>query len=341
MTGNRLITKKYGNNQIDYFVSRHKIFSLPAYEKIFSVTDSRSISGHRDIIYSKDLIEGVEDLCDVLVNAIDDGLRDKTISFYLNPNPHVNRMKKMLSLPPIHEHTRENTKVLEIGSGIGTNCLLCKAMSEGEMFGIEPAPGSYQKLIDCIHLLQEGNPHLPYNAIEAGAESLPFSDNTFDFIYSFEVMEHVMDPKKMLEEIYRVLKPGGLSYITTCNYDSFYEGHYGRFWNPFIGKQGNRKRYIRKHLSPKFLSELNFITKKQIKQWVNEIHFSSIIFNPKSTWNYLQEYEIGAVYPAGYHLPELSDVEPCWLHKTIESRKVARFLSLFDRDYKMYFLLEK
>ena len=77
----------------------------------------------------------------------------------------------------------------------------------------------------------------------------------------------------MLEEIYRVLKPGGLSYITTCNYDSFYEGHYGRFWNPFIGKQGNRKRYIRKHLSPKFLSELNFITKKWVCQYnINKIY---------------------------------------------------------------------
>jgi len=41
--------------------------------------------------------------------------------------------------------------------------------------------------------------------------SLPFPDNYFDFVYSNQVFEHVIDKKKSFEEIYRVLKPGGVT----------------------------------------------------------------------------------------------------------------------------------
>ena len=42
----------------------------------------------------------------------------------------------------------------------------------------------------------------------------PFSDNTFDSLVCFEVLEHVFEPKILLKEIYRVLKPGGLLLLT-------------------------------------------------------------------------------------------------------------------------------
>lgn len=40
---------------------------------------------------------------------------------------------------------------------------------------------------------------------------LPFDADTFDFVYSTSVMEHVTDPGQALGEIARVLRPGGLS----------------------------------------------------------------------------------------------------------------------------------
>ena len=40
---------------------------------------------------------------------------------------------------------------------------------------------------------------------------LPFDDGEFDFVYSMAVMEHVVDPGTALEEIARVMRPGGLS----------------------------------------------------------------------------------------------------------------------------------
>ncbi len=42
---------------------------------------------------------------------------------------------------------------------------------------------------------------------------LPFRDCTFDYIFNLYVLEHVPDPKLAVEEIHRVLKPGGIGYF--------------------------------------------------------------------------------------------------------------------------------
>jgi ubiquinone/menaquinone biosynthesis C-methylase UbiE len=44
---------------------------------------------------------------------------------------------------------------------------------------------------------------------EADAEHWPFSDNTFDVVYSYGVMHHSPDPARCVREARRVLKPGG------------------------------------------------------------------------------------------------------------------------------------
>src|SRR5712664_294024 len=41
------------------------------------------------------------------------------------------------------------------------------------------------------------------------AEKLPFADGEFDFVWIFDVLEHVEKPEQVLREVARVLKPGG------------------------------------------------------------------------------------------------------------------------------------
>jgi uncharacterized protein YbaR (Trm112 family) len=58
------------------------------------------------------------------------------------------------------------------------------------------------------------------------AERLPFPDHSFDRVLSREVIEHVISPRTMLQEIHRVLRPGGLAVITTENERSLGPIHY-------------------------------------------------------------------------------------------------------------------
>ncbi|MCD6565400.1 MAG: methyltransferase domain-containing protein [Bacteroidales bacterium] len=53
------------------------------------------------------------------------------------------------------------------------------------------------------------------------AEKLPFPNNSFDRVISREVIEHVINPQLMLNEIYRVLKPEGIAIVATENDESY------------------------------------------------------------------------------------------------------------------------
>jgi len=50
-------------------------------------------------------------------------------------------------------------------------------------------------------------------SIKARGEDLPFRDNSIDFSICNAVLEHVKEPKKIVDEIYRVLKPEGKVYF--------------------------------------------------------------------------------------------------------------------------------
>jgi ubiquinone/menaquinone biosynthesis C-methylase UbiE len=75
-------------------------------------------------------------------------------------------------------------------------------------------------------------------------EALSFPDESFDLVYSSNVLEHVQDPARVLAESVRVLKPGGYLFFTYPNYCSFWEGHYGMFWIPCMNKP-MAKLYVR------------------------------------------------------------------------------------------------
>lgn len=53
--------------------------------------------------------------------------------------------------------------------------------------------------------------------INADISQLPLEDNTFDFVFSRSVMEHVADPPSVYKETFRVLKPGGKWVFLTAN----------------------------------------------------------------------------------------------------------------------------
>lgn len=94
-------------------------------------------------------------------------------------------------------------KVLDVGSGNGY--VLSKYAAEGaEVFGIDITQAGIDLCKKRFEYLQING-----NFQVADAQDIPFPDNTFDCVCSMGVLHHVPDTQKALDEIYRVLKPGG------------------------------------------------------------------------------------------------------------------------------------
>jgi SAM-dependent methyltransferase len=62
--------------------------------------------------------------------------------------------------------------------------------------------------------------------VVADGHELPFKDATFDAVWIQAVLEHVLDPWRVVDEIHRVLKPSGLLYADTPFMAQVHEGAY-------------------------------------------------------------------------------------------------------------------
>ncbi len=94
-------------------------------------------------------------------------------------------------------------KVLEIGVGTGTNLSYYKP--ETDLTAIEPS-----KDMLSFFLKKAKNYLINISVKEGFAENLPFEENSFDSVVSTLVLCSVFSPVKVIEEIKRVLKPGGM-----------------------------------------------------------------------------------------------------------------------------------
>jgi ubiquinone/menaquinone biosynthesis C-methylase UbiE len=96
-------------------------------------------------------------------------------------------------------------RVVEIGAGTGVNLDLYGPGVE-DLTLIEPDPHMGAKLRDR---LQARAGSVPKRLCTAPAESLPFEDDTFDTAVATLVLCTVPDPVAAINELSRVLKPGG------------------------------------------------------------------------------------------------------------------------------------
>lgn len=101
------------------------------------------------------------------------------------------------------EPYRKNNRLLDVGCGAGS-FLQAAARHEWKAFGVE--------------ISQSASEHVRGRGIEVFCgelENANYADEYFDVVIASEVLEHVPDPRAMLEAIARVLRPGGLLWATT------------------------------------------------------------------------------------------------------------------------------
>jgi len=127
-------------------------------------------------------------------------------------------------------------RILEIGSGYGTNLIVWTKHFGLDVTGVEPEGEGFSETLSVSARLCELN-GVPADRIKISqGEKLPFADRSFDIVYSANVLEHTNDPVAVLRESLRVLKPGGILHFEIPNFMSFFEGHYYVLMPPILWK---------------------------------------------------------------------------------------------------------
>jgi SAM-dependent methyltransferase len=108
-----------------------------------------------------------------------------------------------------------------------------------DAYGTEPGGDGFNQGYIASQKLFAANGLDPDRVVNSPGESLPFADESFDVVYSANVLEHTGDPEHVLAESLRVLRSGGLLHMEMPNFLSYFEGHYmviqpPIFWKPML-----------------------------------------------------------------------------------------------------------
>jgi len=106
-------------------------------------------------------------------------------------------------------------KVLEIGCGLGTDGAQFAAAG-ADYTGIDLTDAAVELARKRFELFE-----LRGKFQTADAENLQFPDESFDLVYSHGVLHHTPETGKAIQEVYRVLRPGGRATVMLYHRDSY------------------------------------------------------------------------------------------------------------------------
>jgi len=180
----------------------------------------------------------------------------------------------------------ERGKILDVGCGTG---IILKLLEDfGQAFGTELSP-------EAIHFLKQRDLNL---VVQSDANlSIPFKDNTFLAVTCLDVVEHIDNDRSLIEEIFRVCKPGGHVIVTVPAF--------GFLWSTHDVALHHKRRYSKKQM----LMKIRHLNWKVIKC----SYYNTALFLPILTARKLQGFLLN-------HRPVQSDFSiklPAWINKAL------------------------
>jgi ubiquinone/menaquinone biosynthesis C-methylase UbiE len=113
--------------------------------------------------------------------------------------------------------------VVDLGSGTGTMsrqlaslvaAVASPRVPAGQVIGIEPNP--HLRAVAVSRAKAAGVSNVSF--VEGFAGALPFDDSTIDFVWCERVLQHLADPQSAINDIARVLRPGGCAVLLDSDY---------------------------------------------------------------------------------------------------------------------------
>jgi ubiquinone/menaquinone biosynthesis C-methylase UbiE len=115
---------------------------------------------------------------------------------------------------------QDSDRVLDCGCGMGFYLMTIGKLRQAQLTGVDDDLGR-------LHWAQRE--HVPAGLIRGDINHMSFPDATFDKVLLSEVLEHVPDEGRVLRELYRTLKPGGILAISVPH------AHFPFWWDPLNG----------------------------------------------------------------------------------------------------------
>ena len=138
----------------------------------------------------------------------------------------INYNRFLMSL--VLDANRERRPMLDFGAGVGT---FAKAFAES---GLK---------VDCVEPDQGQAELIKQSALHVVESIDRIPSEQYDFIYSFNVLEHIPNDRQALEDLYRIMRPGGRILIYVPAYQLLYSS--------MDRKVGHVRRYHRAELLEK------------------------------------------------------------------------------------------
>jgi ubiquinone/menaquinone biosynthesis C-methylase UbiE len=110
---------------------------------------------------------------------------------------------------------REGMQVLEVGCGSGAfTTFIARAVGErGKVYALDIEPKMLKQLENKL-ARTENKDIKNVKLVQSSAYELPFEDNSFDLVYMITVLQEIPDRNRALQQVKRVLKPGGILAVT-------------------------------------------------------------------------------------------------------------------------------
>lgn len=225
-------------------------------------------------------------------------------------------------------------KILDLGSGEGGTS--AAFADDNKVVSVD---------ISKVRLNHQHQYNKDFTKVLGNALSLPFENASFDLIIIQDVIEHLPSAAKVLNEVKRVLKNGGLIYLSTPNKFSllniFADPHWGF---PFVALMNRNQQ--KKYFLPLFRkSEINRKDTAQLLSLKNLYEFFTNVFEVRlKTSDALNELFKGnkGIIWSDFHIGLLSIIKKLKIEKiisTISNNKPGLVNNFFTPTF--YFILKK